>query len=181
MNRINTLTLATIALLPLAFALPVDDAAAQQMQRVSFKTSAANSKYTQQHVIDVGDVPGHQVRVFELFRAYPNDAPMINGVRLVESWSRGLSDYTDTNGPNTGYTVYVMEGGDKFFVRTATVAQNNVNPDGSRKAVSTSAGNITGGTGKFANIKGFVRTVNVFDAKAGYNDSQTEIEYSVAK
>ena len=119
MNRRTTPTLATIALLCVAVAVPAGDALAQQMQRVSFKTSAANSKYTQQHVIDVGDVPGHQVRVFELHRTYPNDAPMINGVRLVESWARGLSDYTDTNGPNTGYTVYVMEGGDKFFVRTA--------------------------------------------------------------
>jgi len=92
-----------------------------------------------------------------------------------------LGDYIDTNGPNTGYTVYVMDGGDKFFVRTATVAQNTTNPDGSRKAVSTSAGTITSGTGKLANIKGFVRTVNVFDAKSGFNESQTEIEYLVGK
>jgi len=83
MNR-RTLALATIALLSFAVALPTGDVAAQQMQRVSFKTPAANSKYTVQHVLDVGDVPGHQVRLFELRRTFPTDAPTINGVKLKE-------------------------------------------------------------------------------------------------
>jgi hypothetical protein len=56
MNR-RTLTFATIALLSFAVALATGNVAAQQTQRVSFKTPAANSKYTVQHVLDVGDVP----------------------------------------------------------------------------------------------------------------------------
>ena len=36
---------------------------AQQKQKVSYKVSAENSKYTQQHMIDVGDASGHQVRL----------------------------------------------------------------------------------------------------------------------
>ena len=39
----------------------------------------ANARYTQQHTIDVGDVPGHQVRVFEVRRTYPSNPPVING------------------------------------------------------------------------------------------------------
>src|ERR1700704_177045 len=108
MNR-RTLTLATIALLSFAVALPTGDVAAQQMQRVSFKTPAANSKYTQQHVLDVGDVAGHQVRIYELHRVFPTDAPVINGVKVVETWGRNISDYTDNNGPGITYTVYTME------------------------------------------------------------------------
>src|SRR5438128_426876 len=96
MKRIITLALPTIALLCLAVALPAGDALAQQKQKVSYKVSAENSKYTQQHLIDVGDVPGHEVRIFEIRRTFPNNPPMINGVKLVEQWTRGLTDQTDS-------------------------------------------------------------------------------------
>src|SRR5258708_5647695 len=124
MNRRIALALTTIALLGLAVGLSAGDAVAQQKQRVSYKLSAENSKYTQQNVIEVGDVPGHQVRIFEIYRTYPNNAPVINGVKLKETWNRGLTDYIDGNGPNTGYSVFVLENGDKFFARTTTLAQS---------------------------------------------------------
>jgi hypothetical protein len=56
--------------LGLALAISASHSLAQQKQRVSYKSSAETSKYTQQHVIDVGDMPGHQVRVFEIYRVY---------------------------------------------------------------------------------------------------------------
>jgi hypothetical protein len=177
MNRRTTITLATIALLSFAVALPTGDAAAQQKQRVSFKTSAENTKYTQQHVLDVGDVPGHQVRIYELHRTFPNNPPMINAVALKEQWTRAVSDYTDNSGPGTTYGVYVLVNGDQFFTRSALVAQNT----GSGKLTATTAGYITGGTGKLAGLQGMVRTVNTADPKAGINEGQTEIEYSIGR
>jgi hypothetical protein len=60
---------------------------AQQKQHVSFKTAAENSKFTQQLIIDVGDAPEHIVRTFEIHFTYPNNAPIINGLRLVETWA----------------------------------------------------------------------------------------------
>ena len=180
MNRRTGLALTCLGLFCMAIALP-GDALAQQMQRVSFKVSAANTKYTQQHVLDVGDVPGHQVRIYELHRTFPTDAPVINGVKLVETWGRSISDYTDNNGPGITYTVYMMEGGDKFFTKGSLVSLSSVNPDGTRKNTATSVATITGGTGKFATIKGTIRTVTVFDPKSGLNEGQTEIEYSVGK
>ena len=85
MNRLNMMA---TALLALAVALPVSQSAAQQMQRIAYKTLAANTKYTQQHFIEVGDVAGHQVRVNEIYRTFPNDPPVINGLKLKEHWSR---------------------------------------------------------------------------------------------
>src|SRR5262249_22783592 len=108
MIRATMLTVSSLGLFCMAVALPVGGALAQEKQQVSFKLSAENSKYTQQHVIDVGDVSGHQVRIFEIHRTYPNNAPMINGVKLKETWNRGLTDYTDGNGPNIGYSVFVL-------------------------------------------------------------------------
>jgi hypothetical protein len=68
-------------------------AMAQQKQHLVFKTPAANTKYLQQHIIDVGDVPGHQIRVFEIQRTYPPEsARVINGLKLKEYYTRAVSD-----------------------------------------------------------------------------------------
>jgi hypothetical protein len=66
MNRRTTLMLTSMALLCLASALPASDAAAQQKQRVSFKSLPESTKYPQQNIIEVGDVPNHFVRVYEI-------------------------------------------------------------------------------------------------------------------
>jgi hypothetical protein len=154
-----------------------DRAVAQEKQRVSFKAAAANTKYIQQHVIDVGDAPGHQVRVFELHRTYPSNPPVINGVKLAESWTRAVSDYTDGNGLNPGYTVYVLENGDKFFTRYTCVATSA----GEGKVNTNCVAQITGGTGQFSRIRGVVRSANTADPKAGFNENQSEIEYWIEK
>src|ERR1700716_3722308 len=105
MKRITIFTLTT-ALLCLAGVL-AGDGLAQTKQKLVFKVDAANTKYTQQHIIHVGDVPGHQVRVFEVRRTYPTNPPVINGMKIVESWARGASDFTNSNGPAVIYHIFV--------------------------------------------------------------------------
>jgi len=175
MNQLAHVT--AVALLYLATSLPFDLAMAQEKQRISFKTSAENTKYTQQHSIEVGDVPGHHVRVYEIQRTFPNNPPMINGVAMKEQWTRAISDYTDNNGPGTTYGTYVLENGDKFFTRSALVAQSTA----PGKLTASTVGTITGGTGKFSGMQGTVRTVNIADPKAGVNEGQTELEFTISK
>lgn len=168
-KRAATLT-AAMAML----SLPATDVLAQESQRVFFAASAENTKYTQQHVIEVGDVPGHHMRLFEIRRTFPNDPPIIGGLALKEEWFRGTSDYTDNNGPASFYGVYVLENGDKFFTYSTAI---------SRKAgaglSAVTVGRITGGTGKFANMRGTIYTVRTADPAAGINEGQTEIEYAL--
>ena len=133
----RSVLLATLALLVASSAI------AEQKQRVAFKVPAENSKYTQQLIIDVGDTPNHVVRVFEVRYTFPNNAPVINGLKLIEQWDRWFGDRIDGSGPATIYTVYVMENSDKFFVRNIGVVQNTAG-----KLTNTVVGNITGGTGK---------------------------------
>jgi hypothetical protein len=165
-----------LAALSLAFAFAAGNAAAQS-QRVTYKVNAENSKYTQQQFIDVGDVPGHQVRSYELYRGFPNNASVINGIKLKETWTRGTSDYIGGNGSSTTYGLMVMESGDKIFTRSALVAQS----DDSGKITVTGAGPITGGTGKFAGIQGTTRSVTKADPKSGFNEVETVLEYSIGK
>ena len=175
MSGRTTLSLAIIAL-SLTVVIPADHAVAQQKQQVSFKATPENTKYTQQHVMDVGDVPNHVVRMFEANRNYSSNSPVINGIKLTESWERGLSDLIEGNGTTNAYVVYVMENGDKFFARATSVIENN-----SGRLTATQVGRIIGGTGKLAGIEGKMRTVATFEIKSGFNESQTEIEYTFPK
>jgi hypothetical protein len=178
MNRGTTLPLTIVALLSLAGALPAGEAVAQQTpQKVSYKVGAENSKFTQQQFLDVGDVPGHQVRSFELHRAFPAGGPLINGVKLKEVWTRGISDYTDNTGANTNYSVYVLENGDKFYTRATTIAQGA----GGGKLINSSAGTIIGGTGALTGIRGTVKASGSAAPKAGISETQNEIEYTIVK
>lgn len=152
------------------------DALAQQKQKVTFKAGAQNSKYTQRHIIEVGDEIGHQVGAFEIHRNFGADAPVLNGLKVKETWTRGYSDYIQSSGLSVNYTTYVMDNGDKFFVLNKTMGQADAN--GRRTTIAV--GEIRGGTGKLANIKGTVRGTGVSDGKANYNESQTEIEYWMA-
>ena len=109
MTRNARIILRIIALFGLVIVLPGGDALAQQKEKVSYKVSAENTKYTQQVTIDAGDTPGHEVRVFEIHRTVAADAPVINGIKLTDTWTRGFSDSTDYNGPSTSYVTYVFE------------------------------------------------------------------------
>jgi hypothetical protein len=169
-------TLVTTALFCLVVTLPGSSVLAQQKQQISLKVPAENTKYTQQLNIDVGDGPNHIVRVFELHYTFPTNPPVINGVKVLEGWARGVADYHDGNGPDPLYLVYVMENGDKFFAQTAGVVQRNT-----EKLAATQVGYITGGTGMFAGMQGIVRTSANFNFKTGFNESQTDIEYSIGK
>ena len=176
MNRRATLTLTTMALLCLAVALPAGNAIAQEKQHVSIKFLAENSKYTQQLNVDVGDRPNHILRVYEIHDTFPDNAPVINGLKLVEIWTRGVGDRIDGSGDGRGYDVSVFENGDRFFTQYTNVVQN---VEG--KITSTSVAHITGGTGKFAAMQGIARDVSHFNLKTGFLEGQTDIEYWFSK
>jgi hypothetical protein len=170
--------LVTTALFCMAVALPESNASAQQRQQVSFKVSAENTKYIVSQNVDVGDAPTHIVRLFDTRITLPNNAPAVNGLKLVEIWARGTGEIADGNGSTNGYFVFLGENGDKFFARTASVVES-----ASGKITATTVGHITGGTGRLAEISGVIRQVINIDPRPGGvpGDSQYEIEYSLGK
>src|SRR5689334_14358756 len=157
-----------------AVGLPINSVSAQE--HLVFRVAAENTNYTQQHAIDVGDVAGHQVRVFEIKRIYPTNAPVIGGLKIVESWTRGISDYTNNSGEAHTYSIYVLDNGDKFFTRGSIVA---VQGSDARHLTAKTAGPIIGGTGKLARINGMARMISVANPQTGTNETQIEIDYWV--
>src|SRR5262245_25073111 len=150
---------------------------AQEKQKVSYKVGSENSKYTQRQTLDIGDEPGHQVVLFEIHRTFGADAPVVNGVKVKETWTRGYADYVNANGLSINYGVFVLENGDRFYTASRTMGQ----ADAAGKRTTISVGHIQGGTGKLAGIKGLVRSNGISDGKKGFNETQSEIEYWFAK
>jgi hypothetical protein len=172
--KLRSAILASAVLVALGIAPAAE---AQQTQKVSYKVDAKGSKYTQRNMLEVGDEMGHQVGSFEIHRQFGADAPVINGVKVKETWTRGYSDYIKSNGTSVNYTTYVLENGDKFYTKSSTMGQ--VDASGKRK--TSGVGEILGGTGKVAGIKGMVRANGLSDGKAGFNETSAEIEYWLPK
>jgi hypothetical protein len=154
---------------------------AQDKQKYFFKTPSGIAKYTQQHLIDIGDVPGHQIRIYELHSKFGTDAPMYDGVKVVEAWTRASSDYTNGSGRNSGYAVSLLANGDKIFSVIDVISQTKVGPDGARKTIFTTVSRLVGGTGKFKGIRGTLNGSGTTDFKTGTSDTVTEGEYWIEK
>jgi hypothetical protein len=122
-----------------------------------------------QSAIDVVEVPGHQVR-FELYRTFPENAPVVSGLKIKET---RFSDYIDRNGTTNNYVVFIMENDDKIFTRGPFIVQSSVGG----KFTATGSATITGGTGKLAGIQGILRPVTHADPAEGFYKGQVEMEY----
>ncbi len=157
------------------FAIP--QVSAEGRCKMAWETPAADTKYTQQYTMDVGDIPGHQIRIVEIHRVYPNDKPNCEGLKRVEEWSHGYSDYVDRNGRVWGYDVTTLENGDKIFGQWTGTSQTVVASDGSKEGTYLGTATWTGGTGKYQGVRGIGRDHGAFNLDKGLNQQKSEVEY----
>jgi len=160
-----------------AFLVAPSAGLAQQKFKYSFKSPEGISKYTAQHALDVGDVPGHQVRVASLHAKFGDVAPEYDGVKAVEEFTSISSDYINGSGRFVNYAVTHMANGDKVFGRIEGLSQTTIAADGARKTSYTFVSTLTGGTGKFATLRGTLRGSGSTDFKTGVTANPTEGEY----
>jgi len=84
---------------------------------LAYSLDAGATRYVRQYRVEVGDVPRHELRVFDLTRKFTRGTPMIDGVRLTESQERGVADLVDQDGSESAYVIYVLEDGNRVFGR----------------------------------------------------------------
>jgi hypothetical protein len=176
--RIERLTLIVVTCL--AIAMPSEETLAQQRLKVESNSEGQVGRYTQQLSIDVGDVPGHQVRVVDIHYTYNDKSRFgFKGVKVREGWARGYSDQVDGVGPAWGYVVYVLEDGDRVFGTYSGSAEGELTETGSRKGTYRGTTRFTGGTGKYKGLRGLMVTNVRYDTdlKQGYNISDSKGEY----
>ena len=129
---------------------------AQKKYTIS-EAPSSNSKYLQEHILDAGDVPGHQVRIYEIRFDYPKKDLAFAGVPVTYSMTHGMSDYTNWSGSFITYGVYTLEDGNKVFSRSTGATQSTTNADGTRAFKYSFIENFLGGTGPFKGIRGQMR------------------------
>jgi hypothetical protein len=135
-----------------------DTALGQEKHKISWTAKAENTKFTFQHTLELPDIPGHYLRVFELHTTWPDGgAPTIQGDKVVEAISRATSDAVGGNGLVRGYAVWRFESGDQVFQEYSNTGHAIVNADQSKKTTFVGTLIMTGGTGKMKGIKGVVR------------------------
>lgn len=169
------------ALLAVCMLFGAIDAFAQDKHKYLFKAPPGTTKYGQTQVLEVGDVPGHQMRLTETLSKYPADAPVFSGVKVVETRGVLVSDYVEGSGNALSYGVYTLENGDKIYSRTTILTHTSVGADGARRTSFTSVTTLAGGTGKFMSIRGTLRGSGFTDLKSGTSGTVTEGEYWFVK
>ena len=157
-------------------------AMAQKVCKEDGRSLAANTKYTQQHVIKSGDIPGHQIRIFEIHQTFPgNRTTNCEGLKAVETWIWGFSDYTNGNGRAWGYSVTTFDNGDQRFAQWSGTSMVLANPQGPGKRLFSGTGVITGGTGVYKGVRGTTRSQSYFDPETGYNEGEETREYWIER
>jgi hypothetical protein len=160
-----------------ALLLGAGEASAQEKHRYFFKPPPGTTKFTQTHVMDVGDVPGHQVRIAEVQAKYGEEAPVFDGVKVREIRSVLVSDYVGGTGNAFLHGVWSLENGDRIYSRTDIMARTTAGADGGRSTSFTAVVKLNGGTGKFKGIRGTLFTTGFSDMKTKTSGTQTEGEY----
>jgi hypothetical protein len=150
---------------------------AQEKKKYSFVTPPGIAKYSKTHTIEVGDVPNHVLRIFELHTVYADKAPEYDGVKVKEAFTRAFSDYIDGSGTATGYGVSILENGDKIYSRVVIHSHTAAGADGVRKLGYRAVSTLIGGTGRFSGIRGTLLGGGGSDLKTGTMDAWTEGEY----
>ena len=177
LHRLRSFAGACLLLLPALLVLTPGEASAQQKHKYFFKPPPGTTKFTQTHQMDVGDVPGHQVRIAEVQAKYDDEAPVFDGVKVREIRSVLVSDYVAGTGNAFLHGVWSLENGDKIYSRTDTMARTTVGADGGRATSFTAVVKLNGGSGKFKGIRGTLWTTGFSDLKTKTSGTQTEGEY----
>lgn len=152
----------------------------QEKHALVMSGEGSKGEYPQQLAIDSDDVPGHQVRVYEIHKTYSSgNQPVIDGEHIVESWTRGFSDYIGGVGPTSGYSTLVTDKGNKIFIQYSGASESKPTETGSKRGTNHGTSHFVGGTGRFSKIRGTLVDSSKFDndPKTGYNVGESRGEY----
>lgn len=153
-------------------------AQAQEKFKMTTTAEGVKSEYTKEHILEVGDIPGHIIRIHEVHRTFaPDDARRVKGLLPVERWEWTLTDYVNRSGRHRGYGLSIYENGDKIYDQYEGTTHTTLLPGVGAKGKFWGLGITTGGTGVFKGIRGKSTYDGIWDPTIGLNESNSEWEY----
>ena len=158
---------------------------AQEKHPIVVSGEGAKGRYVQQYMIDVDDVPGHYIRINEIQRTYaPDKQTVIEGERIVETWSRSLTNYISGVGPVlASYNTWITDKGNKIFIEGTGTSESQPTETGSKRGTFHGTSRFVGGTGQFSKIRGTLVDFSKYDTdpKSGFNTIDSHGEYWLEK
>ena len=153
------------------------EASGQEKCKISWEVPAADATFTGQHAFDVGDVPGHQVRIFEVRRTIADEPAELRGAEAGRAMVARLLGLRRAQRPGLGLHGDAARERRQDLRGVLSAIQTTVNPDGSQKTEATTVHKWTGGTGKYQGVRGIQRESTVFDPDTNFNETRAEAEY----
>jgi hypothetical protein len=173
----RVLSVAALALVAGLILVVSDTSFAQEKKKISWTTKAENTKFSYLHRLDIPDMPGHRLGLFEVQRTWPDGGgPAVDGRKVIEEITRGTADGVAGNGREYGYDHWRFENGDQAFNQYHLTFQSVINPDQSRKTTYVGTYLHTGGTGALKGLKGLGRFAGLTEFNA--EGKPTRNEYS---
>jgi hypothetical protein len=166
-------------LLAVVLLLSVRPAAAADLERhpLAYDAAAAEVATVRQHQIEVGDVPRHVLRLYELRRVFTRRPPVFNGVAAAQMRERGTADLIDQSGTESAYVTYALADGNQVFGRYTGTVRSARWPDGSWHHEIRGRIELTGGSGPFRGLRGRVDVRYVLDPGAESSQGESAGEY----
>ena len=119
--------------------------------------------YVQQKEIDVPDIKGHVVSIFETEQKI-SDTKLCNGDSLISRRSYHMADCIDHDGSASGYYIFGTANGDQLFLKVTGNSQRKVDED---LADGQATGRIIGGTGALVAAEGDCQSITKFNVNRG--------------
>lgn len=155
----------------------VAGAAEVERRPLSYDAAAAELASVRRYQIEVGDVPRHLLRLYDLRRIFTRRPPVFDGVAATEMRERGTADLIDEDGTESAYVTYLLADGNQVFGRYAGTMRSSRWPDGSWHHEIRGRIELTGGTGKYQRIRGSVTVRYVLDPGAESSQGESAGEY----
>ncbi len=130
---------------------------------VDIDSSNPPQKYVQQMAIDVPDIKGHVVHIFETEQKIKN-TKLCNGDSLISRRSYYMADFIDHDGSASGYLIFSTAKGDQLFLKVTGNSQRKVDED---LADGQATGRIIGGTGALVAAEGDYQSITKFNRNKG--------------
>ena len=116
-------------------------------------------KYVQQKVIDVPDIKGHVVRIYEIEQKMKN-TKLCNGDGLILKKEYAMTDFIDHDGSVSGYIIFNTEKGDQLILKFTGNSQKKVGED---LADDQYTGRVIGGVGDLSAVEGDYQYTSKFN------------------
>jgi hypothetical protein len=163
--------------LVLAIALGPAGAAESSRLPLAYDAAAAQTAVVKRHEIEAGDVPRHVLRLLDIRRIFRRRPPVFDGVAATEMRERGTADLVDESGSESAYVIYLLADGNRVFGRYTGTVRSTRWPDGSWHHETDGRIELTGGTGRFAALRGQVRVRYALDPGADSSQGESAGEY----